>query len=364
MSVRARLEQRLLEAWYEHGVLPWWLQALRLPALLTARVSGARRARIHAAKQARRRSDPAPRPRIVVVGNLVAGGSGKTPICLALAEDLRARGWRVGLLARGDGAAQAVDPPRRVDPDDPDAARDGDEATLMALRSGLPVYAGRRRGAALALLMRECPDTQLVISDDGLQHEALPRDLELAVFDRRGLGNGRLLPAGPLREGPRAAATFDALIQNLGADGEPAPRPVAHRRWHLSRLAFSGVVSLADWRSGARPEQDGPASTALLQRLRRQRVAAVAGIARPDGFFSMLHSLGLRMRELRPGDHRTPEPRWWHALDEPAILMTEKDAVKCPLDDDGRLFVACVRALPDPALLDWLEEALRGPTST
>lgn len=365
---RARLEARLLRFWFsDDPALPLWALPLRPLAALTAHVARGRRRRIDADKRARRSDARRGKPAVVVVGNLVVGGGGKTPLCLALAGALRDRGWRPGLLVRGDGAGAGGPAPHRVDPSRPDPARDGDEATLLAMRSGVPVVAGRDRGAALAELLRACPAVDVVLSDDGLQHVGLPRDFEIVVFDRRGLGNGRTLPLGPLREPADAIGRFDALVTNRGWDDRGPEAALPHPRVHASRIGITGIVPLAVWRAQAdgagQPPHAHPPAEAVAARLAGGSVGAVAGIAHPEGFFAMLAGLGLRAQGYRPGDHRSPDARWWRALPEDAILMTEKDAVKCPLDDDGRMHVVCIEARPDPSLISWLDEALRGQTT-
>lgn len=367
-GLRARFEQRLLALWFGPHRLPGWALPLIPPSWLVGRVSTRRRNRIEHRKRARAAADRSG-PLVVIVGNLVAGGGGKTPLCLALARSLTRSGLRVGIIARGDGATRPVDPPRLIDATRPDAAEDGDEATLLALRSGVPVCVGHRRSVALARLVSARPELDVVISDDGLQHVALARDLEIVVFDGRGTGNGRLLPAGPLRESVDAVSGFDTLVVNrgwvdsVGALPDPDPAaPVAHPRTYSSRLRLEAIVPLSGWRrtpAGDHP----PPDDALMAHLRSTSVGAVAGIARPESFFEMLRGLGLEPHGYRPGDHSAPDARWWAALPEPVILMTEKDAVKCLAEDDERLMVVCVRAVPDPALLEWLEEALRGPTT-
>src|SRR5690606_23055651 len=181
---------------------------LRPLATLTAAVSGSRRQRILAAR-ARRREPPL----VIVVGNLVVGGAGKTPLVATIAGELAARGWRCGILCRGYRRRSGE--PVLVGPGD-DADEVGDEPLMLARETGLPVAVGVGRAAALELLRDANPDRSVVISDDGLQHVALPRDVEIVVFDARGAGNRRLLPAGPLREPLAHVRGMDAVVVNGG----------------------------------------------------------------------------------------------------------------------------------------------------
>jgi tetraacyldisaccharide 4'-kinase len=347
-SAGAALEARIRRVWFgPHGTLDALAGALLWPlGQLVAAVAGGRRRRIAQAKAAPRAPG---RPPVVVVGNLVVGGTGKTPLLIALADALAARGWRPGVLARGYRSAAEGGPPRRVGPDD-DAATVGDEPVLVARRTGRPVVVGRNRGAALGVLAAagEC---DVVLSDDGLQHEGLPRDLELAVFDSRGAGNGRCLPAGPLREPLRGALLLDALVLN----GRGATPPIVHSRVFRFELAPTGLRTL----DGAHAWTP----TGFAASVGDAPLDAVAGIGAPQRFFDTLASLGLRARPHPLADHARIDPAWLAALPGRWIVMTEKDAVKCA-GFDAALRARCValrvEAVADPALVDWLEDRLRG----
>ncbi len=347
-SAGAALEARLRRVWFgPHGALDALASALLWPlGQLVAAVAGGRRRRIAQAKAAPRESW---RPPVVVVGNLVVGGTGKTPLLIALADALAARGWRPGVLARGYRSAAEGSAPRRVGPGD-DAAAVGDEPVLVARRTGRPVVVGRDRGAALRVLAAS-GDCDVVLSDDGLQHEGLPRDVELAVFDARGAGNGRCLPAGPLREPLRDALLLDALVLN----GRGATPPIVHSRVFRFELAPTGLRSLDDARRWTPDAFAAEAGDAVLD--------AVAGIGAPQRFFDTLASLGLRVRAHPLADHARLDPAWLAALPGRWIVMTEKDAVKCA-GFDAALRARCValrvEAVADPALVDWLEDRLRG----
>lgn len=345
--LRARVEAELLRIWFSPaaGVGDALAQAaLRPLAALTAVAAGRRRRRILAARAVRR-----PPPRIVVVGNLVVGGAGKTPLVGTIARELSSRGWRCGLLCRG--YRRRSPEPALVVPGD--RAEDaGDEPLMLARETGLPVAVGARRRAALALLCDANPDLDVVISDDGLQHEALPRDIELVVFDRRGAGNRQLLPAGPLREPLAHVRTMDAVVVNGGG-----PSPVAHPRIYASRLEPVEFVALDD------PSQRIPADR-FAAHVDGRSVLAVAGIASPERFFETLDALGLQGRRVALADHARIEAAWLARRSEELVVMTQKDAVKCDADAGSGLWALRSVARVDPALIDWLETAVHGQATS
>jgi tetraacyldisaccharide 4'-kinase len=292
----------------------------------------------------------------VVLGNLLAGGTGKTPAVISLARAMSARGWRVGLLARGYRAAR--DDARLVLPSS-DAVEHGDEPVLLARATRLPVAAGRQRAAALALLAREHPELDLVISDDGLQHAGLARTLEVLVFDHRGLGNGCLLPAGPLREPPSHAQGMDAVLVN-GDAASPVPGlPVF--RFALESGRFLALGPGGDDPGTGPARELAPAE--FVRHVAGRPLDALAGIAQPQRFFGALRSLGLVVREHPLPDHARVDAATLAALDAPVVVMTGKDAVKCRPFADDRCWELEVQARIDPAFVDWIEEWLRGPST-
>ena len=258
---------------------------------------------------------------VIVVGNWIVGGAGKTPTTLALLELLHTRGLRAGVVSRGYG--REGDGVRLVTR--ASTSREvGDEPLLIHLRSGVPVAVGRDRVAAARALLAAEPELQLLVSDDGLQHWRLPRDLSLLVFDERGLGNGRLLPAGPLRQPPAPLAGDQLVIYNAPQPSTTLPGFVAERR-------LAGAVTLADWWAGQ------PAQMATLLALReRPGLLAVAGLARPQRFFDMLDGLGLSFDTLALPDHADFASLPW-GPDAAGILLTEKDAVKLSPERVGTL---------------------------
>ncbi|WPB58222.1 tetraacyldisaccharide 4'-kinase [Xylophilus sp. GOD-11R] len=245
---------------------------------------------------------------VVVVGNVIAGGAGKTPTVIALVEHLASRGIAVGVVSRGYGRT----PPENdgehglevEDGSDPRAV--GDEPLLIRRRTGVPVFVGRRRAATARRLLAAHPQTRLLVCDDGLQHLALARDVEVCVFDDRGIGNGWLLPAGPLRE--------------------PWPRAVdlvLHTGLSPAFAGFRGQRRLADL---AR-RSDG--ATVALASLGSQRLAAVAGIAQPEAFFEMLRARGLVLEETHAlPDHADFASGLPPIAADTIVLCTEKDAAK------------------------------------
>lgn len=242
---------------------------------------------------------------VIVVGNLTVGGGGKTPLVMHLARLLVARGHAPAVLSRGYGGRHAGNPLRVHADTDPDVA--GDEAVLMAARTGVPVYvhADRVRAARAAI----ADGARALVCDDGLQHYRLARDLAIVVVDgRRRFGNGALLPAGPLRE---PAARLNSVADRVVCKGEPRPGEHAMRR-----VAFR-----------ARPAQGG--AEVPLAQLAPGPVHAVAGIADPEAFFADLRAQGLEVRGHAFADHHRFGPADLAFGDGLAVLMTAKDAVKC-----------------------------------
>ncbi len=297
-----------------------------------------RRAARHAAAEL-----PVP---VLVVGNLVVGGAGKTPTVIAVVAALQRRGYRPGIVSRGHG--RDGDAPRAVGA--ADAVRDvGDEPLLLARRTGVPVVVGRDRVAAARLLLERHPDVDLLVADDGLQHPALPRQAELVVFDERGAGNGLLLPAGPLREPlpaqwpPHRHGLYTAGVRSTALPGALATRTLS-QAWPLRAWQVGDAGE-------ARP----------LSALRGRPLLAAAGLAAPDKFFGMLRDAGLSITALPLPDHHDFAERPWPAQG-PDVLVTEKDAVKLdPSWADARpIWVLPLDlAVPEP-LLDALHADLIG----
>lgn len=282
---------------------------------------------------------PAP---VVVVGNLAVGGTGKTPLTLWLAERLLAAGRRPGIACRAYAASATSAGPVSTG-DDPGVK--GDEAVLMATRALCPVWSGPKRAEAAAAMVAAHPEIDLVLCDDGLQHYALVRDVEIAVIDgARGFGNGWLLPAGPLRESPQRLCSVDAIVINGEGNVEGLPPGVP--RFEM-RLCGRVAVHVGD-----------AARTLDPQTLRGRRVAAVAGIGNPDRFFRHLQSLGIEFSPHPFPDHHRYVADDLRRIEADCVLMTQKDAIKCAGFRDDRLWMIPVAAEVDAALLDRILERI------
>lgn len=302
----------LQRVWYGGAPAPWWLRALA--ALYGAAVS----LRQRAYRRGWFRSIEVGRP-VVVVGNLTVGGTGKTPLTIWLAQALGSLGLRVAVITRGYGRSAR---PRggghyqhdvlRVD-SLCTAADVGDEALLVWRRAQVPVYVSRDRVAAGRAAVAD--GAQLLIADDGLQHLRLARSVEIALIDAaRGLGNGRLLPAGPLRERATRLAGVAAVV--LTGEG-------AYPHAGALRMRLAGEMLVPLGRHG-NPE--------ALAGWRGRRVHAFAGIGNPERFFSALRAAGLDVIAHPLPDHQAIASAQLQLEDGLPVLMTEKDAVKCPAD--------------------------------
>lgn len=249
---------------------------------------------------------------VVVVGNLIVGGAGKTPTTLALVHLLRAAGWTPGIVSRGHGrrGGSIVEVKANSRPLDV-----GDEPLLLHRNSSAPVVVGVDRVAAARALLAQHPDVDLIVSDDGLQHLRLARDVEVIVFDERGVGNGHLLPAGPLREAlPAKVPPQSLVLYNAAAPSTTLPGALAQR-------SLGAVLPLAAWWRGEAPAAQ---SWAALQ---SRRLLAVAGVAAPERFFTMLQARGLQIERLKLPDHHDFATLPWPA-GTADVVLTEKDAVK------------------------------------
>jgi tetraacyldisaccharide 4'-kinase len=327
--VRDRLERWLNGVWYEGR--PGAAILAPLSALFGA-ASAIRRAAY------RRRLLRSHRPAVpvVVVGNLSVGGTGKTPLTAWLARQLADRGIVAGVLLRGYGSA-AGSARRAIAGADPREV--GDEAALLAAEVPGPVVVAADRAAGTRLL--EAQGAQLIVCDDGLQHYALQRDLEIVVVDgRRGLGNGRLLPAGPLREGVGRLDEVDYVVTHVAAGAAaPArpPGPSAAPRGLCMTLRAEDARSL-----------QGAVRRRRLQEFGGGPVHAVAGIGNPARFFDMLQAAGIDVIRHPFPDHHDFEPSDLEFADARPILMTAKDAVKCRAFADARMWEVPVSAELSP----------------
>jgi tetraacyldisaccharide 4'-kinase len=312
------MQQRLNQLWYGTRA-PLALAPL---AWLYAALVAARR-RAYATGWFARGSPGVP---VVIIGNLTVGGTGKTPLTVWLADQLRARGLRVGLLSRGYGGEEGA--PRVVSAD-ADWRAVGDEPLILARRSGCDTVVAADRLAGARLLAER--GAQVIVADDGLQHLRLVRDCEIVVVDgARGFGNGRLLPAGPLREPLSALLRADLVVVNGAA---------AHR----SLEGLEGALAMALRVTSAVPVARGEPPRALAA-FAATPVHAVAGIGNPQRFFRELRAQGLEVREHPFADHHAFSAADLEFGDELPVLMTEKDAVKCTAFALPRLWYVPVTA--------------------
>ena len=322
----------LTQHWYRNGPVAFFLLPL---SWLFCSVAGWRRRHTVAATLSRQ----AP---IVVVGNISVGGTGKTPMVVWLVEYLRVHGYNPGVVSRGYGGESREQP--IVVASGSDARVVGDEALLIAQRTGCPMRVCRDRAAAVEALLTE-EDVDIVISDDGMQHYRMPRDIEICMIDgARRFGNELCLPAGPLRE-PLSRldeVDFRVVTGSLADDDEYA-------------MEFSGG-ELINLRS--------PTRRMFLSALEGVHVNAVAGIGNPARFFFGLESAGLQVERHAFPDHHAYRKEDFAFDNDRIIVMTEKDAVKCGVFADERFWYLPVDARPDPAFaldfLNRLKELERG----
>lgn len=318
--------------WQKKGCVARLLYPL---SLITARI--VRQRQKHRVKPA-----PSVFPPIIIVGNILVGGAGKTPVVIALCKALKAQGFCPGVISRGYGVkigptAQSGRPP--LDP-----ALVGDEPSLIAAEAQVPIGVHPDRLLAVQALLELAPETDVIIADDGLQHYALPRDLEIIVQDERGVGNGWLLPAGPLREEPQRLQTVDWVIQH-----GPAPNAQAAVYMRLSPTVFEHLatgqrIPVAQWL--ATHDTD---------------CQAYAAIGQPQRFFNQLSALGIRLNQtIALADHASLDSADLQRFHDGPILTTTKDGIKLaygPLRSDPRFWLLHVEAVFDPA--DWLTTLVR-----
>lgn len=335
MIFAAKLESWVHRQWAQRGIVP----CLLYPLTFLYRA---------AAAQKRRSTVPHRLPvPVVVVGNIYVGGTGKTPVTIALVKALRMRGWHPGVVSRGFGRNdQGV---RLVAPDSP-AHEVGDEPLLIAHESLAPVAVGRNRFEAATLLLKTHPEIDLIVSDDGLQHTALARDVELAVVGARGLGNGWTLPAGPLREPPSRLDAVDAIVINTTTDvpfSSRTPRFAASSCFGACTQIATGEIDDIDQLAAKLADSNGSA-------------LAAAGIASPGRFFAMVRAHDIECAELELGDHYDFSKNPFADRTEDMILITGKDAVKCvkipAIKSDPRIWMVGLEVELDPYLIDLVDQ--------
>jgi tetraacyldisaccharide 4'-kinase len=275
---------------------------------------------------------------VIVVGNITVGGTGKTPCVIALAKHLTETGYHPGIVSRGVGGKRHREP--LIVSHDTSVVDAGDEAVLLARQANCPVVTGADRAAAAAALLAKFPDCDVIISDDGLQHYRLVRDIEIAVIDgSRYFGNDRLLPAGPLRESRRRLNDVDYVIGNNGN--------FEHANAYQMEIQARDWVSLTNHH----PLTD------------IHKVHAVAGIGNPRKFFQYLRQRGCHVIEHVFPDHYQFQAHDFHFNDDLPVVMTEKDAVKCEKFADSRMWYVPISAVLDDRFLDSLKTQLQGEIS-
>lgn len=315
-SLRAFLHRTLPTIWQRRG----WAARLLWP-LSRLYAWGWHRHQRQAAQAAAQAPTPALPVPVLVIGNVVAGGAGKTPTCIAVVQHFQSQGVRVGVLSRGYGRQASAPACLAIDWHTP-PEHAGDEPLLIHRHTGAPVVVCAQRLQAAQHLLQQHPDTQLLVCDDGLQHLALPRDGEICVMDERGIGNGWLLPAGPLREPwPRRSTV---LLQIASPHTTAATLPIPP-----GQVAYRAQRTLAD--SALRADGQRQSLAGWVQS--GQAIAALAGIAQPERFFNMLRAAGLHVANTAAlPDHASSDELLLHAqsllAQDLPVLCTEKDAVK------------------------------------
>lgn len=278
---------------------------------------------------------------VIVVGNIAVGGTGKTPLVIALVKMLQEQGFHPGIVSRGYKGNSKLPRPVTVESE---PAQVGDEPVLLAVKTSVPVWVGQDRVAAAQALLGAHPETDIVVSDDGLQHYRLARDVEIVVVDAaRWFGNGQLLPAGPLRESPRRLKAVDAVVINGWQRGAPLKR-----REFTMQLTGDLLYNLRNPELKARPEV-----------FAGQRLHAVAGIGNPRRFFEHLRRLGLNIVEHAFPDHHAYVSQDLPFAEREPVVMTEKDAVKCIDFAGDQIWVLPVEAQLDAAFAPAIFEKLR-----
>ena len=327
-ALRGAVERGLNAIWYGNSVLSWCL----LPLSLLVRF------------EVKRRRDQAPLKgatpdgvMVIVIGGLTVGGTGKTPVLIALGRWLQHSGYRVGVISRGY-RSQALDEARQVAPND-DSASVGDEPLLIRRELEVPVVVGRDRLQALHTLIQDNA-IDIVLSDDGLQHYQLPRDLEIVVLDgQRGLGNGRLLPAGPLREPRERLEEVDWVLERNSDD------PHGGFKYHISGARHLASGRLVVWSD-------------CLSQWSDQTLTAMTALGQPQQFFQMLTTQGLTVTTVSLPDHGTISPQHLVGVETEIVLITEKDAIKLTGSIDSRLWVVEIEVQLPASLLTGLHDKL------
>jgi tetraacyldisaccharide 4'-kinase len=341
---RQMLQGALLRAWLSRGLIA----SLLYPISLFFRALVRTRRQLYAWGLLKTQKVDA---LVIVVGNVVAGGAGKTPAVIALVQHLQATGYTVGVISRGYGRSGTACTEVMPDASPRDA---GDEPLLIRRTTQVPVFVGRTRIEAANALLERYPQTRIIVCDDGLQHYALYRDLEVCVFDDRGCGNGWLLPAGPLREpwprrAPQSAGKADDQLLVLHTGGHPA---------------FAGFTAQRSLAPFAKCSDGTTIKLRALGQFGEKPLLALAGIAQPESFFSMLRASGVPLAEtLALSDHYDFDSFSRSIYEGYNIICTEKDAAKLwPLEPDA--WAVPLVFSPQPAFFDAVTRRVANLMST
>jgi tetraacyldisaccharide 4'-kinase len=341
-AMRSWAHQRVRRAWQRRGILAYLLYPLHLLHRLW-----------RGARALAYRLGYAPPVKlavpVVVVGNLNVGGTGKTPLVIEIVRALRGRGWSPGVVSGGYGGNALQ--PMLVEPSD-DPALCGDEPLLIRCVADVPVAVGRDRIGAARRLLAAHPDCDVLLADDGLQHRRLARDVEIVVINSTGVGNGWLLPAGPLRDPPERLRGADAVVLH----GSVPPLRIYSPFFRL-RTSIHEATCMA-----------APARQLPLQEMAREqherslRLLALCAIGQPERFFALLRDFGLEFEPIALPDHDRIDASLLPAGRYDRILVTEKDAVKCHRDpqlrSDERIWVVPLHSELDGGLIDFLDRRL------
>ncbi|BDX20972.1 tetraacyldisaccharide 4'-kinase [Polynucleobacter sp. TUM22923] len=303
---------------------------------------------------------PQPVP-VIIVGNIRVGGTGKTPIVIALAERLAQLGWKPGIISRGYGAADQHKPLQVVSDSDP--ALVGDEPVLIAKRTAnqFPIWVFPKRIQSIAAMLKQDPSINVIISDDGLQHSDLVRwpareggrDIEFVVRDQRGEGNGFLLPAGPLRE-PASRERDATLITGSASNSALVDE------YFLGRRAFT-LLSELGTPYQLQDRHTTQSLQAIADALLPNAITAVAAIGNPQRFFDDLLKQGIAAKGIALGDHAPLTAEFFSSIHAQCILITEKDAVKCQQIQDDRIWVVPMHLSITDDMAEWLQSILLRP---
>jgi tetraacyldisaccharide 4'-kinase len=298
---------------------------------------------------------------VIIVGNIRVGGTGKTPIVIALAERLAHLGWKPGIISRGYGSPSSAMPILVNSNSNP--AEVGDEPVLIAKRTQdqFPIWVHPKRLHSIRALLKQNPGVNVIISDDGLQHRALARwpareggrDIEFVVRDQRAEGNGFLLPAGPLRE-PASRERDATLMTGINIS------PGHIDEYFLGRRAFTLVGQLGTPYQLIHPENT-QSLEAIADAYLPNKITAVAAIGNPQRFFDDLLKHGIAGKCIGLPDHSTFTPEFFNTISAQCILITEKDAVKCDSMNDERIWVVPMSLEIPNGLADWLQSILQRP---